>query len=49
MQFGITLKPDISVERIVASDPPGRRLPDSNTAGSSIPTYCGRSRYPLLT
>ena len=43
MQFGITLKPDISIERIVGLTRQAEKA-DSNTAGFSIPTFCGKSR-----
>ena len=42
MQFGFTMKPDISVESVVAL-PARLRVPDLNTAGSSIRTFCGKN------
>ena len=43
MKFGITIKPDISVERIVALTRQAE-APGSSTAGFLTPTCCGRSR-----
>ena len=44
MDFGFTLKPDHTIERTLALDPPGRGGRLHATAGSSTRTSCGAIR-----
>ena len=48
MQFGITIKPDMSVDRIVALTRQAEQA-GFHTAGSSTLMFCGSSLIPLLT